>query len=172
MSRNTEIEISGNKNRCKENRIYMKELFKITLLFIIVLIVSCNKKEKPNVSTWTVNGETFTGMAEVSLGKAIAILSSNDIKNRFSITFYQSYPEHLPREGKWPISAGSGQDPNRVYVDFHYNNKVFIISPSKIKYLEASTINEKASYTLNPTWYISYDNPADSVLIQGTFNQP
>jgi hypothetical protein len=150
----------------------MKELFKITLLFIIVLIVSCKKKEKPNVSTWTVNGETFTATADVSIGKAIAILSSNDIKNRFSITFYQSYPEHLPREGDWLINTGHDQDPNRVFIDFYYNNQFYIISPNEIKYLEASTLNEKASYTLNPTWYISYNNPADSVLIQGTFNEP
>jgi hypothetical protein len=152
----------------------MKREFQILLVLVIVFAWSCNKKEKPNVSTWTVNGETFTATAASSIGKAIVILSNENFDNGFKFVFY--LPGYFPTEGQWPIgdtSSFNAQNPNYVYVGFSYHGIGYTLSEYQIGALQAVVYEDgKASYTLAPTWFTNSLNYSDSVLISGTFNEP
>lgn len=46
------------------------------------------------------------------------------------------------------------------------------IAPSSDGYITASKVNGKARFVLEPIWYVYFDNPADSVLVSGEFNEP
>jgi hypothetical protein len=53
---------------------------------------------------------------------------------------------------------------------FYYKGKFFI--PMHIGYLVTDSINGKIQCTLAPTWFSNYYDTKDSVLINGTFNEP
>ncbi|SDE85981.1 hypothetical protein SAMN05216464_11085 [Mucilaginibacter pineti] len=146
----------------------------LPLLFLFALAIGCKKKEQYRESTWTANGETFTAVAKPSLGKAIAILASDEIHNRFSITFYLSYPSQMPQEGAWQIGNSSlgEQNPNCAYVYCYYKNSAYFFNTvNRNKVLIASSFNGKAHYSLPSTWFANY-NHTDSIQVSGDFYEP
>ncbi len=69
----------------------MNKNVSLICLVICFFLFAC-KKENKVFSTWSVNGKEYSSSDVIaSVGKAIAILGSNDISNRFSLTFYLDY---------------------------------------------------------------------------------
>jgi hypothetical protein len=148
------------------------------LLFIIVtllLLQSCKDDVQPEpekqYSTWKVNGETFTSNdITIGINQVRAGLSSHNSPNRFGIIFWVSY---FPVNGEWPLAINRNlQNPDSVSMGIYYNNQPYGISVNDAHPLVASKVNNKASYYLEPTWFVNTGNPNDSVLIEGTFNEP
>lgn len=149
----------------------MKNKFILFPLLFALSIAACNKKDKKQFSTWTVNGKIFsTNEVTTDLGKAICILSSNDINNRFTFGF--AIGVKLPIEGNFLISHVKNDDPDKVVLSFYYKGNFMKIAPSQNTAVAATDNNGKALYTLPPTWYVYFDHQNDSVLISGTFNAP
>ena len=149
----------------------MKNKFILPFLLITLSLAACGKKDKKQFSTWTVNGENFSSNeVEASLGKVICALSSNDFNNRFSFGF--AVGVELPKQGNFLISHVKNYDPDKVVLSFYYKGNFMIIAPSQNTAVVATNNNGKAQYTLPPTWYIYFENPSDSVLISGAFNEP
>jgi hypothetical protein len=149
----------------------MKNKFVIPLLLITLFSAACSKKDKKQYSTWNVNGENFSSNDVTGeLGKAISILSSNDINNRFSFGF--AIAAELPKEGSFVISHVKNDAPDKVVLSFYYNGNFMKIAPSQNTAIVAANNKGKAQYTLPPTWYVYFENQNDSVLISGIFNEP
>jgi hypothetical protein len=141
----------------------------LLLLFIFLLsFANCKKKDNRNYSYWQVNQDKFSSNnVSVDIGKAIASFSCNDFVNNFTIAFHFSF---LPLTGTYPINKSSNQNPDSVILNFYYNGNFYL--PKKSGYLNIGSINGKTQCTLPPTWYCNYSNSNDSVLINGTFNEP
>lgn len=141
----------------------------IFLSTTIVLFIQCNK---PNpYSTWKINGqEHSSNKVKATIGKAIAILASSDY-NRFDISFSASY---LPKSGDWPLrkSHTNSQRPDSVTIYFYEGTKTFKASIHENTNLKAGEHNGKSQFILPPTWFVDYYNDTDSILIEGTFNEP
>ncbi|SDE86005.1 hypothetical protein SAMN05216464_11086 [Mucilaginibacter pineti] len=137
-----------------------------SIFFLFALAIGCKKKEQLKESTWTANGETFTAVAKPSLGKAIAVLASDDAHNRFSIAFNAPY---FPTEGT--LTLGTPAADGDVNVNFYYHD-VFYIQLNSNTTVNVSLFNNKTHYTLPPLWFFNYYNHADSVLIAGDFYEP
>ncbi|RZK73299.1 MAG: hypothetical protein EOO85_17625 [Pedobacter sp.] len=131
--------------------------------------MKCGKR-KP-YSTWKVNGiEYSSNNVEAVVGKAVAILASHEY-NRFDISFSGNY---LPQSGNWPIRKlhANLQSPDSVTIYFYEGTKIFKPSFNESTRLRAVEYNGKSQVTLPPTWFVDYYNDTDSVLIEGTFNEP
>ena len=145
----------------------------ITILYCLSL-TTCKKKNNNQYSTWYVNSEKFsTNKVTVALGKEVARIGNdeNDYKNNFLIGFNLAY---LPTAGSFPIvhRGGNLHSVSTVGIGFYYHGLFYIISDNNDGVLVASAANNKARYTLAPTWFVNYDNSDDSVLIKGVFNEP
>lgn len=148
------------------------------VLFSVVLTIafcSCHKKEKPTpednrqYSYWTVNEDSFsTNQVYSTIGKAIAAITSDGFENGFDITFNFGY--ELPKNGSFQIDCDS-YSPDYICISIVYNG-VGYHKTSVPAYLQASEANGKAQYTLQPTWFYNAQDPSDSVLISGIFNEP
>ena len=155
----------------------MKKTAIISGFLATLFFLSCHRDKKPTpednrqYSYWTVNEDSFsTNHVETAIGKARVDLYSEGFVNRFSMTFNFGY--ELPKNGSFPLAKVPTDDPNIVGIGFYYNTVHYIPSPSSNSVLSAASINNKARYTLPPTWFINYDNHSDSALISGTFNEP
>jgi hypothetical protein len=148
------------------------------LLFIIatlLLLQSCKDDVQPEpekqYSYWKVNGENFkSNNISIGIGKVRSGFSSQDLANRFGLTFYLPY---LPTNEEWPIVSNNvQQNSNLAELGFWYQGQPYGISIHENNNLIASKVNNKASYYLEPTWFVNTGNVNDSVLIEGTFNEP
>jgi hypothetical protein len=148
-----------------------------------LFLVACHKDKKHDpepepiirqYSYWTVNGDSFsTNHVEATIGKARMDLYSENAANLFFISF--NFGFELPKNGNFTISHLNDPDSANfayVHVSFHYHDSVFLIANNEHAILSAHFANDKAQYILDPTWYVNYENPLDSVLIQGEFNEP
>ncbi len=147
----------------------MSKNVSLICLLICFFLFAC-KKEK-QYCTWTVNGESFsTNEGETSIGKAVSRFSSlnHDNQNYFRIGFNVGY---LPTDGQYKIAYNV---PGSIFagISFYYKGIFYTSSPFTENYLVASSNKDKARYSLPSTWFVNYDNHNDSVLIQGTFNEP
>ena len=133
----------------------------------LILLTACNKDNKKQYSTWYVNGQEFkSNNVKKDIGKAVSVIACRDEINRFTLTFYFS---SLPTSGVFHVIRGKNAHPDSVNFVFYYNNNFYT------PYHDGSIniINHKKFRAeLSPTWYKNYDNPLDTVLISGTFNEP
>lgn len=145
---------------------------KVMILAIGTLLIACNKEKPKQYSYWTINGQEYSSNnVEAAEGhnRPLAILGSYD-SVRFDISFKQGY---LPTEGNWPLATlSSSNDPTKANMGFYFGTTPYIVSEHNTNLLQASANNDKARYSLSPTWFINYHDPADSILIEGTFNEP
>ena len=161
---------------------------KKTLLasFFFVSLIGCKKKQDKSISIWTINGTEYkSNNCTIVIGNGESIITGNDPKSRWDLIFYTP----LPHEGEWPIRSfrPDGNNPYFVYLAFYKDTRLYAVSLNNSNLLHAHDVNGKASFNLEPTWFIRMVNndpgnllPADSslsytsdsVLISGTFNQP
>ncbi len=143
----------------------------ISLVCLIICFSFWACKKETRYSTWQVNNETFSyNDIEIAIGKARCGLASRDMNNRFSLGFEIGYG--LPTSGAFELNTFT-PGLQLCGINFYYHGKFYYHTPSKLGVLYASSVDGKASYTLPPSWFVNYDNPnCDSLLIQGTFNEP
>jgi hypothetical protein len=141
----------------------------LLLLFICLLsFANCKKKDNRNYSYWQVNQDKFSSNnVKLDIGKAITVLSCSDNGNNFNFTSLYS---HFYTPGIYPLKQSSSYNPDSVGACFYYKGKFFI--PMYSGYLVAASVNGKIQCTLAPTWFSNYYDTKDSVLINGTFNEP
>jgi hypothetical protein len=161
----------------------MLHKLKATILIAsgFLLLFACNKKDKDapkQYSTWIVNGaDTFTTnnvdtqiASNPDHSNYGAVLASHDDKNRFSLAFQLDY---FPSNGKYQLYTPPAGGTVLTAIKFYYNNQFYYHTMSKIDTIYTSSINNKPSYAMPPSWFINYNNPTgDSISIQGTFNIP
>lgn len=142
---------------------------KVIVILIVIAFSACTKAEKKQFSYWKINGQDYSSNnVESSLGKPSATISCHEV-NRFDLYFFKSY---FPTSGTWLMVRDVNHNTELVSMNFYLGSKVYIISVNENKYLIASLKNNKAQYSLPPTWFTNYNNFNDSVLVEGTFNQP
>ncbi len=145
----------------------MKRLV-ITVL-LMAIITSCKKRASKEYSHWYVNNDSFSSNnVGVTIGKTRADMWSSLTDNYFSLTFNVGF---LPTSGLYKTDDRI-QDPTFVSMDIKYNGTEYYPDTLFPIYLTADLKNGKASYTLPPTWFISFANSNDSISVRGTFNQP
>jgi hypothetical protein len=141
------------------------------LLFLILLLpfTNCKKKDNRNYSYWQVNQHKFsTNDITVEEGKARHEINTTNHTNGFQIVFNLGY---FPTDGKYKLDYTSS-NPSCVGVDIIYNDTGYLPKPSSSMFLIASAKNNKGSYALQPVWFYNSYRIMDSVLVQGTFNEP
>ena len=154
----------------------------ITFLFLALAwsIASCKPDPAPKpddreppkqYSYWVVNEDSFrTSDVKTALGLGRCDLYSDGV-NSFGFTFFTGEGK-LPKHGYFPLAHDNGENPNYVYTGFNYKDNLFIVASNESSSIQPSSINNKARYTLPPTWFVNYYNHNDSVLIHGVFNEP
>lgn len=144
-----------------------------TGLGLACIWLACNKEKPKQYSYWTINGQKYSSnnvAATEGHNRPLSVLSCHD-SIRFDLHFMQGY---LPTEGSWALATlSSSNDPSNAILGFYFGPTPYIVSEHNTNHLEASVYNDKARYSLAPTWFINFHHPtADSILIEGTFNEP
>jgi hypothetical protein len=141
----------------------------LLLLFIFILsFANCKKKDMRNYSYWQVNQDKFSSNnVRLEQGKAVTVLACSDNGNNFTI--YSEY-SRIKIPGTYAIKQSSSNNPDSISAGFYYKGKCYISMHSG--YLVAGSVNGKIQCTLAPTWFSNYYDTKDSVLINGTFNEP
>lgn len=143
----------------------------VLLLTSSFLLVACNKDAKKQYSHWKVNGVAYSSNnveATEAYNRPVSSVYCRD-KTRFDISFNI---EKLPHSGEFPVRNDNSQSPSIVSVGFCFNTVCYGVKENNIATLKASDINGKAQYALAPTWFVNFNNPDDSLLIEGIFNEP
>lgn len=143
------------------------------------LLFSCKKESHNQFSHWYVGNDSFSSNNVIIRyppkfnGPSAVLLVCNDANNNFDLGFDLA---NLPLNGTFLIKDNNSDSVyyNSSTASIYIRNKsaYYIVSPTSNTYLTASSVNNKASYTMPPTWFINYFNDSDSVLIHGVFNQP
>ena len=159
----------------------MKKLF---FLFALASLTACSKDssspppdpspiDSPVVpppkaySYWKVGNDSFkSNNVEKAIGKVVAGIASRGEPNRFTIGFRFGY---LPTHGNFPVAKTGIQHPDSVAVSFYYRSNFYISYGSGFLHRDSGV---KFQAILDPTWYVNYDNPLDTVLISGIFREP
>jgi hypothetical protein len=143
--------------------------FSVVCGVCVILFASCQKKDKAQYSTWMVSNDKFsTNHVNVESGKAIAFMRSYDADYSFGMMFRFG---GLPQANDYGLNCDT-LNPAFVCISFLYKGHGYIPSPFTLERLYASLVNNKSRLTLPPAWFVNGYDPADSVLIQGEFNQP
>jgi hypothetical protein len=142
-------------------------------ILIFLLTATGCKKENPTLnrySVWTVDGRVFqSNNIEVAEGKARSALACRDFENRFNLDL-TGISDCLRQE------AGHSHTMIATVVS---QGSMFTLTPAFTFSLRIQPIGCKpvrmtgeASYYMPPTWFHYYFDRSDSVLIEGTFNEP
>ena len=143
---------------------------KLLIVFLTFILFACNKTEKKQFSYWKINGQEYSSNnVTSSIGKAVANIDCLD-KNSFDVTFQLPF---LPTDRNLRITNQiNNQSSDLVKLNFYLDTISYHISINENKKLIASQVNNKAHYTMEATWFVNYNNPADSILIEATINEP
>ncbi len=146
----------------------MKKLSYILYVFLLLPFTNCKKKDTRNFSYWQVNQDKYSSNnVRFDKGKAITVFSCSDIGNNF---YFSSIPSHFYFSGIYPFKQSASNNPDSISVAFYYKGNCYI--PLHSGYLKTDNINGKIQCTMLPTWYSNYYDSKDTVLINGTFNEP
>ena len=147
----------------------MKKLSYILYVLLLLSFTNCKKKDTRNFSYWQVNQDKFSSNnVNVDIGKAIASIGINEINNSFQITFH--FPS-FPLSGSFPLAGRySNAHPDSVTMNFYYKQNFYV--PKKSGLLIVNDNNGKSTFVLNTTCFENYYDSKDTVLINGTFNEP
>ncbi len=153
----------------------MKKILSISLIVIVSIICTACKKDKPRqYSYWKINGQEFsTNDTKYSIAKNGSDLTSYG-SNSFS--FYNlgyGVPSTAFTVGQHLLSPDTiSNDPELLHAYFKYNDIIYSPMPDHNDTIVVSMPNQKIRYTLYPSWFVNKNNANDSVLIEGTFNEP
>lgn len=144
---------------------------KIVFFILVVFVFSqCGKRKQS--STWKIDGKEYSSN-EIEFhtnGRSISTLRGSKGDTRFSLEFFLP---NLPTQGNYLIvRANALQEQYKCVLSFGFNSKWYRIQPTNNSYVEARSNNNKSQIVLPPTWYYNNADSQDSVLIEGTFNEP
>lgn len=136
---------------------------------VILLFAKCGKRKQ--YSHWKVNGNEYrSNNIEKTVGQGSGgYLSCMDQEARFSLYFDCTC---LPVGGDYQIVKDVNSTPGLVEVKICFSSRCYIVSEHEKKMLSSSYQNEKSRYEMPPTWFVNFNNPTDSILVEGTFNEP
>lgn len=139
-------------------------------VFVVLVFSQCGKRKQ--YSTWKIDGKEYSSndINFSSNGRSISNLRGSKENTRFALEFFLP---NLPKQGDYLIvRENTQQAQNKCVLSFGLNSKWYRISPTNYSYVEARSNNNKSQIVLPPTWYFNNDDSQDSVLIEGTFNEP
>jgi len=142
------------------------------VFFILVVLVFTQCDKRKQYSTWKIDGKEYSSNdIELSTnGRSISNLSLVKGDARFALEFFLP---NLPKQGNFLIvRENTQQEQNKCVLSFGFNSKWYRIPITNNSYVEARSNNNKSQIVLPPTWYYNNNDPQDSVLIEGTFNEP
>ena len=146
----------------------LKKLSYILYVLLLLSFTNCKKIDTRNFSYWQVNQDKFSSNnVRLEQGKAVTVLACSDNGNNFTI--YSEY-SRINTPGTYAIKQSSSNNPDSISVSFYYKGNCYISMHSG--YLVAGSVNGKIQCTLAPTWFSNYYDSKDTVLINGTFNEP
>ncbi|RYE00180.1 MAG: hypothetical protein EOP54_01230 [Sphingobacteriales bacterium] len=126
---------------------------------------SCTKTNSNQYSHWNVNGEAYSSN-EVALSETKGGSYLKEINGLFQLRFgLMQLPAHNMYVLKHPTN-----NPDYATLRFLHNNTTYTVANDSVL-LIFNQVNDKAQFTLPPTWFISAA-ANDSVLIEGIFNAP
>lgn len=154
----------------------MKKLVTCIAYSSLIFALACNKDKKKQYSTWVVNGnEPFTtNDVEYSVNKSGPHLASLYNENGFSFsnngagTAYNAFTEGFHLLSSDTVS----NNPEFLHAFFLYHYMSYRPMPNHNDSIEVSSVNSKVRYKLYPSWFVNSSNANDSILIEGTFNEP
>jgi hypothetical protein len=143
---------------------------KIMPLLAAILCVSACKKDPPKqYSYWTVNSDSFrTNNVTLSIDKTGTILHGENDAGSFGLYWGL---HSLPTDSNGYLIDSDSPNPVDVSVIIGYQGQSYRVYQLG-QYLSAELVNGKAQYRLTDVWFKDYNNPNDTVLVSGTFNQP
>jgi hypothetical protein len=158
---------------------------KTILLFPVLLffLFSCKKESHNQFSHWYVGNDSFASNNVIvqsppdphnlPVWPPSVQLECLDANNNFILGFWL---DDLPKGGTLFINNLDTvfYNPSVVDIYVHYHSAYYIVSNFSHSYLSASSSagTGKASYIMPPTWFVSYSNHNDSILVHGVFNEP
>ncbi len=147
----------------------MKKIF--LLLFISSCWISCDKNRNNQYSTWFINGESFYSRdVSFETNKGGNHLSTDSKDNGFNLG---SEMGGRPHPGYIGISTDyNSYNPALFRAYFYRNGTYYSLSRHNPDSVLVSLPNGKVRYEMPVAWFVNYNNPADSVQISGTFNEP
>lgn len=146
----------------------MKKIVFFTL--VVLAFTQCGKRKQ--YTTWKIDGQEFSSneVEYTSNGRSISKLSLVTGNSRFALEFYLP---NLPTQGNYLLARVNAlQEQTKCVLSFGFDAKWYRISPTNNSYVEARSNNNKSQIILPPTWYFNNADSQDSVLIEGTFNEP
>ena len=144
---------------------------KILIVAISLLFIACKKEKPKQYSYWKAgNKEYASNNVKLAAGKAICQFFILDPTERVFLEFFLP---GLPSSGQYRIVKDNPlQQDDRCVLSFTINSKWYQVAASEQKYVQANISKHGAAITMPPTWYVNHDNPDDSILIEGIFNEP
>lgn len=141
------------------------------ILAISIILIACNKEKPKQYSYWKAgNQEYASNNVKLTKGKAISQFFVLDPTERVFLEFFLP---GLPSSGQYLIVKDNPlQQDDRCVLGFTINSKWYQVAASEQKYVQAGMSTHGAVIEMPPTWYINHNNPDDSILIEGTFNEP
>ena len=141
---------------------------RIIIILITILVFSqCSKRKQ--YSTWSIDGvEYSSNSVEVSSYRGLCNIRSDD-KVRFSLTFWQP---SLPTNEHFFITRRENLGIGKVSIGICRDTICYGISPHETKSITAVLNKSKAQYIMLASWFVNFADPLDSILVEGTFNEP
>lgn len=140
----------------------------IFFVILILTFVQCGKRKQ--YSTWKINGQEYTSNnVEIESNYYGNVSLECRDKVRFALIFADNY---LPSSGQLVLTKSPSVMPGYVGMGICIDTVCYHISDFENKFLTASENNRKSGYSLPPSWFVSFSNPLDSILVEGTFNEP
>lgn len=96
-------------------------------------------------------------------------MKTNSTNEGFGLTFYLNY---LPMNGNFQITNSLAQGQYYIGIGIWHKGQLYNVLNDLQDEVVASTVNGKAQYKINNVWFKNYFNSNDTVLINGTFNEP
>jgi hypothetical protein len=152
-----------------------KPIHYILCLLACAVFCSCKKEEKGDFSHWFVATEPFeSNDARAENTVSLVTLSSHGTNkpNSFRISFPRSAElQSLPSSGIFKLTRDP-KNADQASVDFWYDGTYYLLSKVTTGKMAVKPVNGKAQYILDPCWFVSYNDPTDSVEIRGEFTLP
>lgn len=132
---------------------------------------ACNKGKPRQYSYWKAGKQEYaSNNVKLTKGKAISQFFILDPTERVFLEFFMT---GLPNNGQYLIVKDNPlQQDDRCVLSFTIDSRWYQVAASEQKYVQASMGEHGAVITMPPTWYINHNDPTDSILIEGTFNEP
>ncbi|MBL7705397.1 MAG: hypothetical protein JNM21_07585 [Taibaiella sp.] len=155
----------------------MKNIFLFLYFgFVLTYSISCKKSKEPSqFSDWKVNGTEYrSNNVTIITTKGAAVMECRESEG-FAFVWLTSTGFPRGFSGSYPskIERPNGSGNPREYIYVYHNGHTYIVSSHEDKYYTISQNPPvKVEISVPPTWFVKIDNEADSILVEGVFQEP